>query len=320
MYVVSEDAVRKIVDEKMAYDAIAKAFIAAHKGTGKVFPVVHAKGCDGINGFSMKSGNLSDLQLSGLKVGSHWPQNHQLHGVPNHGTTTLLLDEKTGFPYAVLNAGYLNGLRTAAANAVATNNLVRKGAHVLGVIGAGHQAIFEIKAICKIRDIDKILIHSRNAKTVDHAIEELAKDGVAAEHCEVETLCRNADVLVTVTGARGPLFDAEWIKPGTHVSAMGADQPGKQELPVGLLEQASLYADYPPQSIINGEFEAIYNKNNAVKITAIGAVLTDDAAGRTDEDQITVFDSSGIGLQDLSVAKAVLDQAITKNLVSDVEF
>ncbi|MBT5187283.1 MAG: ornithine cyclodeaminase family protein, partial [Kordiimonadaceae bacterium] len=185
---------------------------------------------------------------------------------------------------------------------------------------AGHQAIFEIKAVCKIRDINRIMIHSRNAETVEHAIEELAKDGVSAEHSDAQTVCREADILITVTGARGALFETDWIKKGTHISAMGADQPGKQELPVGLLEHSNLYADYPPQSIINGEFEAIYNKNNAVLITAIGAVIMGDNPGRIDEEQITVFDSSGIALQDLSVAKSVLDQAIDQGLVNEIEF
>ena len=319
MYILSESAVKKIATKKIAFDAVSEAFIAAYRKEGTVFPVVHAKGCDAGNTFSVKSGNLLMQRVSGFKVGSYWAGNHA-KGIPNHGTTTILLDEATGFARAVLNAGYLNGLRTAAANAVATNQLARKDASVLGVLGAGHQAIFEIKAICEIRDIKTILINSRKEKTATAAIRELSKDGIDAKYVDVEQVCQNADILTTVTNAKEPLFNANWIKPGTHISAMGADQPGKQELPVELVLNASIFADFPPQSIVNGEFEAAFNQNPELNVTAIGAVLVGDVVGRTSVEQITIFDSSGIALQDLCVAKSVLGMAIDQGLAQEVDF
>ncbi|MBT5073886.1 MAG: ornithine cyclodeaminase family protein [Kordiimonadaceae bacterium] len=319
MHILSEENIKKIANQKIAFDAVEQAFIAAYQQKGNIFPVVHGRGCDEGNTFSVKSGNLTDLRISGLKTGSYWAGNH-LKGIPNHGTTTILLDEGTGFARAVLNAGYLNGLRTAAANAVASNSLARNDASTLGVLGAGHQAIFEIKAICAIRHIKKVLIHSRNEKTVSKAMMELASSGIFAEYADSETVCRQADILVTVTGAREALFDAAWIKPGTHISAMGADQPGKRELPVELVLKSSLFADYPPQSRVNGEFEAAYGENPDLDITAIGAVLVGEHDGRTDDDQITIFDSSGIALQDLCVATAVLDIAIEQGLAQEVDF
>ena len=320
MYLVSEKSVKKIATTTMANKAVTQAFIAAYQDRGEVFPVVHAKGCRDGDGFSMKSGNLLDQKLCGVKIGSYWPNNHHNLNLPNHGTTTLLLDAKTGFPHALISAAYLNGLRTAAANAVATQKLARVEAEVLGVLGAGHQAIFEIKALCEIRKIKKILIHSRNKDTVKHAIMELDKAGINAQGAEAETVCRSADILITVTNATSALFEAGWVKPGAHISAMGADKPGKQELPVELVLSAQNYADYPPQSIINGEYEAAYNINPNIKVTAIGAVLVGDNVGRTNDDQITIFDSSGIALQDLCVAKLILDEAIKLNLSEEVEF
>jgi len=319
MNILSEENIKKIANQKIAFDAVEQAFIAAYQKSGNIFPVVHGRGCDEGNIFSVKSGNLTDLSISGLKTGSYWPNNH-LKNIPNHGTTTILLDEETGFVRAVLNAGYLNGLRTAAANAVASKSLARSDANTLGVLGAGHQAIFEIKAIYAIRDINKVLIHSRNKKTVSKAMMELAKGGIFAEYADKQAVCSRADILVTVTGAREALFDRTWIKPGTHISAMGADQPGKQELPVELVLNSCLYADYPAQSRVNGEFEAAFGKNPDLDITAIGAVLVGDDNGRMDDEQITIFDSSGIALQDLCVAKAVLDIAIEQGLAQEVEF
>lgn len=319
MYILSEKNIKKIATTKIAFDAVRNAFIAAYQESGTVFPVVHAKGCEEGNTFSVKSGNLTNPRIVGFKTGSYW-KNNNAKGLPNHGSTTVLLDEDTGFARAVVNAGYLNGLRTAAANAVASNSLARVDAKVLGVLGAGHQAIFEIKAICEIRDIDQILIFSRNQKTAVAAITELASAGIFAEYADVETVCRSADILVTVTGARAALFDAEWIKPGTHISAMGADQPGKHELPVSLVLAASLFADYPPQSRINGEFEMAAMAELSLNIIAIGAVLTGDQPGRVSDEEVTIFDSSGIALQDLCVAQSVLENAIELGLAEEVEF
>ncbi|MDB9999651.1 ornithine cyclodeaminase family protein [Porticoccaceae bacterium] len=319
MYILSEDSVKKIATPELAFTAVSDAFIAAYKKAGEIFPVVIAKGCDPGNIFSIKSGHLSELRLSGLKVGSYWADNH-LKGLSNHGTTTLLLDEATGRPHALINAGYLNGLRTAAANAVATHQLARKDAKVLSVLGAGHQAIFEVKALCRIRDIEMVLISSRSPASVARAVKELSAAGIHAKAADTESACRQADILTTVTNATAPLFDAGWIKPGTHISAMGADQSGKQELPLALLNENSLFADLPAQSRVIGEFELASQGNPSLTITAIGAVLTGEAEGRTSEADITIFDSSGIALQDLCVAKAVLDQAIEKGLATDVAF
>ncbi|PHZ86548.1 ornithine cyclodeaminase family protein [Paremcibacter congregatus] len=319
MFVVSEEIVKEIMTQELAYDAIKGAFITSYQARGEIFPVVIAKGCDKGNIFSIKSGNLFDQRLSGLKMGSYWSKN-TLRGLPNHNTTIILLDEETGRTHAIINGGYLNGLRTAAANAVATDYLARREATVLGVLGAGHQSIFEIKAICQIRNIKRILINSRQQETAERAVRLLADDGIQAEVSTTEQVCRQADILVTVTSATAPLFQADWIRPGTHISAMGADQSGKQELPIELISCAALYADLPAQSRKIGEFESASLLTPELKVTAIGAVLSGDDRGRGSSDEITIFDSSGIALQDLSIAKMVLDTAISRGLVNQVKF
>lgn len=320
MLILSEQSVEKVANRQLAFDAVKTAFVAAHRNMGRIFPVVIAGASDETNSFSVKSGCLTKQRVSGLKIGSFWAHNHHRHGIPNHSTTTVLLDEETGIAQAVVNAGYLNGLRTAAADAVATRALARRNATVLGVLGAGHQAIFDIKAVCKVRSISRILINSRTEASALRAVVELANAGIAAETANRETVCRAADILITVTTARAPLFEADWIKPGTHISAMGADQSGKQELPLELVNRARLFADLPAQSRTIGEFEAASKANPDISILSIGAVLTGDVDGRVDDDQITVFDSSGIALQDLCVAKAVLDEAVLQGLATEVDF
>ena len=319
MYILSDRIVKNIATRELAYNAVREAFVAAYKNHGQLFPVVIAEGCDSGNSFSIKSGNLKQARLSGLKVGSYWANNHR-QGLPNHSTTILLLDEDTGITRALINAGYLNGLRTAAANAVASRELARPDARVLSVIGAGHQALFEIQALKPLFPLEKIYLHSRTTARARNAQAQLAAQGISVEITDCETACRHADILVTVTNAQAPLFDSDWIKPGTHISAMGADQAGKQELPLALVDRAQCFADLPAQSRHIGEFEIASQQNPDLVIEAIGAVLAGEAKGRTCAQSITLFDSSGIALQDLCVAKAVLDKAIENDGLDDITF
>lgn len=319
MRVVSADVVKAIASKELAIHGVEEAFLAAYNGAGRICPVVIASGCDDGNSFSIKAGCLTSVRLSGLKIGSYWAGN-QREGLPNHSTTTLLLDEETGFITALVSAAYLNCLRTAAADALATQWLAREDCRVLGVLGAGNQAIFDIEAVCQVRNIDKILINSRSRDSVDLAIDRLSICGIAAEYSDCEGVCRAADILITITKSRAPLFEASWIRPGTHISAMGADQPGKQELPVSLVRSSRLFADDPEQSRSIGEFEVATRSNPKLDIIAIGAVLAGKTAGRESDAQVTIFDSSGIALQDLCVAKLVLDSAIQKGLATEVEF
>jgi ornithine cyclodeaminase len=120
--------------------------------------------------------------------------------------------------------------------------------------------------------------------------------------------CEAADVIVTATPARAPLFEAAWVRPGTHVAAMGVDAKGKQELPPALLERARLFCDLPEQSRTIGEFQHASAQAQA-GLRAIGDVLRRGEGGRTDPAEITVFDSSGIALQDLTIARAILAKA-----------
>lgn len=321
MYIVSESAVKKVATPKMIFDAVKIAFISVAQNRSNLFPVVIASGLERGDSFSIKSGNLKEPSLCGVKLGSYWPNNHTRHGVPNHSTVTVLLDTETGIAKAVVNAGYLNGLRTSAANAVASSVLARKDSKVLSVLGAGHQAYFEIQALCSLFAFDTIHIWNRTEAKALELAQTIEKDfGVKTISTNIETAVGFADILITVTNSTKALFDASLVKPGTHISAMGADQKGKQELPVDLLKTALCFADFPKQSLIIGEFESLSKADFNAKITAIGEVLVDPAKGRTSNDEITVFDSSGIAIQDLCAAYCVLESTIKAGLAQKVQF
>lgn len=134
---------------------------------------------------------------------------------------------------------------------------------------------------------------------------ELRSQGLKAETALPKAACAAADIIVTATPAKSPLFEAAWVRPGTHLASMGSDAPGKQELPPQLLAEASLFCDLPEQSRAIGEFQ---HAPAAAILTAIGDVLSGARPGRRSPDEITVFDSSGLSLQDLYVARYLLEK------------
>jgi len=300
MIYISETESANIVSHKLAYDAVRTALMAACAPDAASFPVVIGHASDPCNRFTIKS--AADTEIAGLKVGSYFPSNDKVSR-PRHNSIILLFDQDKGQIGAIVEAGKLNAYRTAAANAVATDALSRPEAEVLSLFGTGHQAEFEALAVCRIRSIRQVLIVGRNPVRTNAFVKRLQAKGLRAEASFPEQACRAADIIVTATTSKAPLFRAEWVKSGSHISSMGSDAPGKQELPPDLLANASLFCDLPTQSRSIGEFQ--YTRENQ-ELKAIGTVLMGDTAGRKSTEEITVFDSSGISLQDLYIAEAII--------------
>lgn len=322
--IVGRDAVRASATRKGAFDAVTSAFKAMSSGEAKLFPVVNAVVEPPNTAFTIKSGVNHGQGIVGVKIGSYWPRNVERFGIANHGSTTLLLNHETGAPRALINARELNGMRTAAANAVATDALARTDAAVLLVLGAGHQARYEARAICDVRRIKRLMVWSRTRAQAESMVAELSDLGVddivIVE--DANAAAAKADIITTVTTSRTALLAAASIRPGVHISAMGADMEGKQELDAAALKAALLFADWPAQSAQIGEFQHVCKTGlrSAEEIVSIGDVLLGRKPGRTTRDDITVFDSSGVAIQDLNVAQAVLDAAVAAGRAEAVRF
>lgn len=305
---ITEEQSSAIASHELAYEAAREAFIAAVVPAARSFPVVIAHASDPQNRFTVKS--AADEQLAGVKVGSYFITNDEA-GLPRHNSLILLFDQGTGRIGSVVEAGKLNAYRTAAADAVATDKLARSDADTLAIFGTGHQAEFEVHAIARIRNLRRVLVVGRTEERAVAFVDRLQTEGLPAETCDPEAACKQADIIVTATASKAPLFQAEWVQPGTHVSSMGSDGKGKQELPPELLTKASLFCDLPAQSLDIGELQHV---DAGAKPVAIGQVLSGEANGRTSDQEITVFDSSGISLQDLYVAKKVIAAHLEKPL------
>jgi ornithine cyclodeaminase len=296
MQIMTEEESASLVSHEMAYEAAREAMLAVVEDA-VIFPAVIAHGSSATNRFSIKSASTSDF--AGLKVGSFWPGNSE-HGLPRHNSLILLFDQSVGRIEWAIEAGKVNAYRTAAADAVAADALARTDSAVMAIFGAGNQALHECVAIARIRPIKQVLVVARDAAKGDAFVAALRQEGLDAVCVDAREACERADIVVTATPSREPLFDAGWIRPGTHVASMGSDAAGKQELPPALFDRAALFCDLPSQAVVMGDLQ--HFSGDKGRITAIGDVLRGRAEGRVSPEQITVFDSSGIALQDLTIA------------------
>ncbi|TCK07462.1 iminosuccinate reductase BhcD [Marinobacterium mangrovicola] len=313
--IVSEAVCQQIVGRPEAFKAVENVFAAMARGDAYNFPVVreaigHA---DALYGF--KSGFDRAGMALGVKSGGYWPGNVQ-KDLTNHQSTVILFDPDTGQLKSLVGGNYLTAVRTAAASAVSIAHLARRDAKVLGMVGAGHQSTFQLRAALEQRDFEKVVAwnpHPEHLPRLAAVCEELR---VPFEAVTQQELGAQADVIITITSAFEPLLLKEWIKPGTHIACMGTDTKGKQEVDPALLAAASVFTDEVAQSISIGEAQHAVASGLIAEadITPIGKVINGTHVGRRDDQEITLFDGTGVGLQDLAVASAAAELAEQQGL------
>ncbi|WP_425097554.1 iminosuccinate reductase BhcD [Tropicibacter sp. S64] len=321
MWIVPERVIADLMTREAAFDAVEQVFAAMAAGAARNFPVVReALGHeDALYGF--KGGFDGAGQVLGLKAGGYWPHNMDRRGLINHQSTVFLFDPDTGQPTAMVGGNLLTALRTAAASSVSIRHLARPDARVLGMIGAGHQATFQLRAALEQRPFEKVIAWNRSATRLDSLRVVAEEAGVPFESVPLEGM-READVIVTITSAFAPSLLADHVSDGTHIACMGTDTVGKQEVESSLLGRATVFTDEVAQSVTIGEAQHAVAEGliRAANITPLGAVINGTRPGRVSDRQITLFDGTGVGLQDLAVASAVVDRAIAQGIAIEVEF
>ena len=321
MFIIPESAIADLITPAAAFDAVQAVFAAMSRGEARNFPVIreaigHA---DALYGF--KSGfDRAGLNL-GLKSGGYWPGN-AARGLANHQSSIFLFDADTGQCRAVVGGNLLTALRTAAASAVSIHHLARPDARVLGLIGAGHQAPFQMRAAVAQRDFDRVVAWNRSADKLATLAATAAELGLPFQSVDLDHLGAQADVIISITSSFSPILKAAQVQPGTHIACMGTDTAGKQEVGADLVAAASLFTDEIAQSISIGECQHAIAQGliTESRISELGAVICGTHPGRVSTDEITLFDGTGVGLQDLAVAGAVVTDAIARGIAIEVEF
>jgi alanine dehydrogenase len=319
--IVSDSAARAVARIDTAITLIEDMFAELARGTCEICPVVQGRGPDENSRFGVKCGSLRRGTVLGCKVGSYWPGNVS-RGLESHGSTTMLLHSDTGLPRALIAASYINSLRTAAADGVAIKLLARPQAYSVGLIGSGHQAWFELMAARCVRPVREVRVWNRDQRRANALVARVLSELEIAARVTSAEEASGCDIVITVTASTTPIVRREWVQPGAHISAMGADGAGKQELDVGLVAAGRLFADVISQSISLGEFERAFRDGTIrpENINTLGDVIEKRVTGRENDQQITIFDSSGIALQDLAIAQATLEAARKAGLLQTVAF
>jgi ornithine cyclodeaminase/alanine dehydrogenase-like protein (mu-crystallin family) len=298
--VFSAADVERAVSPHEAYDAVRNAFVAYERGDWSMPPKVYVT--------NYPAGDFRAMPAIGgghalLKWVTSFPGN-PARGLPTVTGLVVLSDAETGALLAVLDAAAVTALRTAAAAVIAADTLCRPGASSYAVVGAGVNGAETVR-----------MLVAHGAEPLVWDVDEARRSAVAerlgarvASSAEEALAC---DVVVTVTPGTAVLYPAESLQPGQHVSLMGADGPGKAEVAVEELRRAHLFCDDWEQASHGGELTAAVDAGAVTRsdVTALGAVLAGSADGRRDAGDITLFDSTGLALQDLAIAKAAYAKA-----------
>ena len=328
--ILSQADIRRVLTMGDAIRGVEEAYVQKSTGKGCLFPLVcHVFEPEKAD-LDIKSGHLAGSGIYGLKLVS-WFGDNEHKGLPALFGTTLLFDDATGAPIALLNAGAVTGMRTGAAGAVGAKYLARKDARRMLMAGTGAQAPYQIAAmLLALPGIDEVTLcsprHPEKAATEVETVAARVEELLGGERKTPYTLRASADlagsvnasdVIVTATPARGGFIRREWVRPGTHLSCIGADMTGKQELESELLASSRVFVDDREQAVTVGECElpirqGLFRREDIAG--EMGELIAGLLPGRTDEGQITVFDSTGIALQDLVVSKAAVDRARQQGL------
>jgi ornithine cyclodeaminase len=239
--IIEEAELRRVITPQVAVDAMREAFRADGEGRAHVPAVINLDAPAHRGEFHVKTALIDGVPHVAVKIASGFYDN-PAKGLPSGSGLMAVFDAATGLPVALLlDNGFLTDIRTGAAGAVAADALAPPAFTTVGILGAGQQARHQIRCLRHVRAFSRIVAWSPDGTHLAAYVREMRDEGFDAQAAPTpEAVCRAADVLVTATPARGPLVRAEWLRPGQHVTALGSDSPGKQELDAECLERADL--------------------------------------------------------------------------------
>lgn len=271
--------------------------------------------------------HIKSLGALGAKVVTVYKDNVARHGLPTVLGTIILLDEATGFPVALMDGGYLTAMRTGAVSGVATKYMARPDARVAALFGTGVQAFAQVLGVHEARPLRKLLAYSidpaESRKSFADRIS--AKIGVPVELADdPAAAAAQADIVILATSAATPVVDGRWVKPGTHINGIGSHAPKVRELDTLTVQKSRIVCDLTSACKAEaGDFiiPAEAGEWSWDKVAGdLGDVINGKVPGRTSRDEVTLFKSVGLAVQDMSAARAVFDEAVKRGIGTEFQF
>lgn len=320
--ILSHSDIRAVLDRREVYEAVARAHAELSDG-GATVPAPPAMAVDGAAFVPMVAAARS-ARAAAVKLLADLPANRE-RGLPVQRSAILVGSAEHGGCEALLDGRLITAVRTAAASAVATRHLARARSRVLGLVGAGGLAVEHTRALAAVMSVETVLVWSRSAATVEEYRSAVADLGLTVHAAaSPEEVTRNAEVLCTLTPSREPIVRGAWFAPGLHVNAVGAPpRADHREVDGTAMRRARVIVDSVATTLTESGDTLLAVADGAITTddvrVELGDVLTGRAPGRRDEHDITLYNSVGIGLQDLAAARLVIDKARAEGLGTEVD-
>lgn len=346
--ILNEETIKELLDIKNVIKVVEQAYTLKNTNQADLFPIITHIFEPGKADMDIKSGHLKgNANIFGLKLVSWFGENVK-KGLPELIGTIMIFNGKTGIPLGILSGEHITGMRTGSAGAIGAKYLARKDSEKLLMVGAGHQAFFQVAAnLTVLNQIKKVMVYDpidykfavnfcnkAKSRLKEEILSKYGDDKVYFEKLakkfdvhfvatdDIEKSTSKADVIVTATPSRKPIIKKEWVKKGTHFSCIGSDMEGKQEIDENIFSKARIFVDDLEQASNVGETEIPIKKGVIKKediAGEIGEVILRTKPGRLSDDEITIFDSTGIAHQDLLTATYAIKIAKEKGLGTTVE-
>lgn len=320
---LSRAEVEKLISIREAIKVVEAAFRAKELGKTQMpsKSYVFLNRYDG--DFRVMPAYLEDIEAAGVKIVNVHPQNPSKHGMPTVMAIIVLLDPRTGAPLAIMDGTTITNVRTGASGAVAAKYLAREDSHVVAVIGAGVQATNQFLALNEIFKIEGLRVSDKfEANTKKYASEMKKRFDISIKITDVKEAVQGADIIVTTTPVKSPIVMNDWVSEGVHINAIGADAPGKQELDPKILKRAKIVIDNWEQASHSGEINVSFSEGMLTREdihAELSEIVSGKKSGRTSRNEITVFDSTGLAIQDMATAWLVYKKAKKIGMGTEVE-
>ena len=322
MKILSQTDVATLLPMTEAIEVVARAMIGVSAGQATL-PLRNMIPVGGDNRMGIMPGAIGDPPCFGVKLVSLFPGN-PARGLSSHRGAMVLFEAETGGAIAMMDASLLTAIRTAASSGVASRILARPEAASLVIIGNGEQADHHLDAICAVRPITRLYVAGRSAGRAKDFAEKAALKYPAlaiTSGTDIKTAVQDADIVCTTTASPTPILFGDWITQGTHLNIIGYSIPTMREIDDTVVKRASIWVDYMPSTLAQaGEIVDMIREGSLTSAHLkgeIGTVLAGDLAGRTAQDEITLYRSLGVAAQDLATAHHITMRAIAEGYGQD---
>lgn len=314
--VLTKSDIARLLDYKEVLEAVEKAFREKALGGVQMPPKQYLYFNNG--DLRVMPAYLPSMHIAGVKIVNSHPNNPR-HGLPTVMAIIELVSPETGEPIVIMDGTLITTARTGAASGVATKHLSRGESETLSIIGAGAQSYTQYKAIRLVRDVRYVRVYDIKFESAKRLVDLILREGgVNVKICgSIEECVRGCDILVTATPSKAPIVKFEWVSPGLHINAIGADAPGKQELDPRILINSKVVVDDYEQTTHSGEInvplrQGLYKKE--MIYGELGEIVAGVKPGRVDDEEITVFDSTGLAILDIATGNLVYEKALKAGL------